>query len=202
MGEARTERREDPRVTRSKAQVLAAAVDLLAHDGATGFTIEKVAVRSGVARTTIYRHWPERGELIFDAIGSLGEALPIAHTDDLLADLRANLRDLAAALARSTWAALLPTVIDAAARDETFAGLARAFSNARRAPLRGRLDAAVADGTLRPDVDTDLLAAQLVGPLFYRRLVSHQPITGAVVDQVLSAVTAQMLGGSSRAAFS
>ncbi len=178
-------RREDPRITRSKACALAAAIEILRADGASGLTIEKVALHSGVARTTIYRHWPDRNELLFDAIGSLGQALAVAHTSDVQADVRAHLRELAAALKRSTWAALLPTVIDASAHDAEFAALARSFSSARRSPLRRRLDAAVVAGELPTDIDTDLLAAQLVGPLFYRRFVSHQPVTGAVVDQVV-----------------
>lgn len=190
MGDTATARREDPRVTRSKAQVLDAAVALLVEEGAAGFTIEKVAARAGVARTTIYRHWPDRGELIVDALGSLGQQPTLAHTDDLLADVRTHLTELAAGLEGATWGALLPSVIDAAARDPAVADLARAFSASRRAALRGRLDAAVAEGRLPGDLDTDLLAAQLVGPLFYRRLLSHQPVTPAVIDQVVRPVGA------------
>lgn len=165
--------------------MLATAVDILREEGAPGLTIERVAQRSGVARTTIYRHWPGRAELLFDAIGSLGHSMALDDSGDLVADLRAHLRDLSAALKGSTWAALLPTVIDASARDAGFAALARAFSASRRAPLCDRLDAAVASGQLPADLDTDVLAAQLTGPLFYRRFVSHQPVTGAVVDQVM-----------------
>ena len=187
--------REDPRVTRSKAHVLAAAVDVLRDEGAGGLTIEKVALRSGVARTTIYRHWPDRGELLFSALGSLGDKPALAHTDDLAADLRVALRDLAAALRRSTWAALMPTIMDASERDAEFAALARRFGVGRRAPLRRRLDAAVAAGRLPADLDTDLLAAQLVGPLFYRRFVSRQPITGRVVDQVVRSLLGPLTPG-------
>jgi Tetracyclin repressor-like, C-terminal domain len=119
--------------------------------------------------------------------------MALAHTDDLVTDLRAHLRDLSAALKRSTWAALLPTVIDTSARDAGFAALARAFSASRRAPLRLRLDAALASGQLPGDIDTDVLAAQLTGPLFYRRFVSHQPISAAVVDQIVRLTVAPLV---------
>ncbi|MFM2076185.1 MAG: hypothetical protein RJA49_75, partial [Actinomycetota bacterium] len=58
----RTER-IDPRCTRSQQRVLVAAVALLREDGLAGLTFEAVAARSGVAKTTIYRHFVDRAAL-------------------------------------------------------------------------------------------------------------------------------------------
>lgn len=60
----------DPRVARSRTAVIAATLDLLAERGITATTIEAVAERSGVAKTTIYRQWDRQPELVLDAIGT------------------------------------------------------------------------------------------------------------------------------------
>ncbi|MDO8105643.1 TetR/AcrR family transcriptional regulator [Isoptericola sp. b441] len=93
--------RTDPRVVRSRAAVLAAATQLLATDGVAGTTIEAVAARSGVAKTTIYRHWPDQRALVRDAFGV---ALPMPAAPDtgtLAGDLLALATGLARALADS-----------------------------------------------------------------------------------------------------
>ena len=62
---------EDPRVTKSRVRVLAAAVEILHAEGLAGLTIEAVAARSGVAKTTIYRQFTDREELHFAALQSV-----------------------------------------------------------------------------------------------------------------------------------
>src|SRR5215813_1614395 len=64
-----TSRRSDPRAERSKKAILDATRELLAEDGDVGsLTIEAVAARSGVAKTTIYRRWRDKWELALDAV--------------------------------------------------------------------------------------------------------------------------------------
>jgi AcrR family transcriptional regulator len=54
----------DPRVARTRAAVLNAGIDLLAERGYPGFTIDAIVARTGIAKTTIYRHWPSRDSLL------------------------------------------------------------------------------------------------------------------------------------------
>src|SRR5918993_1397125 len=61
----------DPRIERSRHHVLIATVDLLREVGYSRLTIEAVAARSGVAKSTIYRHWPGKVELVTDAFTTL-----------------------------------------------------------------------------------------------------------------------------------
>src|SRR6266487_3976075 len=70
---AQRENRIDPRVERSRMVVLEAAVDELADAGYGGVTIESVAARAGVAKSTIYRHWPDKLALIADAFETFHE---------------------------------------------------------------------------------------------------------------------------------
>src|ERR1700744_3816322 len=72
---ARGEVRPDPRVERSRMVILAAAVDELAEVGYGGVTIEAVAARAGVGKSTIYRHWPDKLALIADAFETFHEPM-------------------------------------------------------------------------------------------------------------------------------
>ena len=74
--------RMDPRVARTRAVVLDAAIDLLAERGYSGFSVEGVVDRTGVAKTTLYRHWPTRDDLL--AAVAVANGLPVytCNADD------------------------------------------------------------------------------------------------------------------------
>lgn len=194
MGSARTEPavgavRIDPRCERSRHSALAAAVELLREDGLPGLTFEAVAARSGVAKTTLYRHFADRAALHLAAIESVGPVAVMSVTGDLRADLIDFLSGLEHTLHHSDFGAVLPTAIDGAERSEQMAALARAAASQRREYLTERLRVARDDGTLPDGVDPDVLCSLLVGPIFYRRFLSRQPYDAgfvpALVDQVL-----------------
>ena len=114
---------EDPRRTKSRARVLAAAVELLREVGLSGLTIEAVAARSGVAKTTIYRQFADRDELHLSAVHSVGCQQPMAYTADLVADITSFCTGLNGVLRDSDFGALLSTAVDGAERSESFAGM-------------------------------------------------------------------------------
>lgn len=181
-------RADDPRVVRSKAAVLAATLEMLREVGLGGLTIEGIAARSGVAKTTIYRHWAGRGELAFQSIESMMDTPLHEHTESLRDDLLAALTMVVDGLASAPWAAVLPTMVDAAERDEHVLVLSREFAARRRAWLEHRLVEARAQGGLPADTDVELLASELVGPLFYRRFISRQSITTEQVEHHLDLI--------------
>ena len=140
-----------------------------------GATIERVASVSGVAKTTIYRHWSDRGALVFAALESLIEVSPIAVSLSLRDDLLGALGALLDGLNDSVWASVLPSLIEAAERNDHLRRLEMEFTARRRAGLEARLQLAVERSEIAADTSVDLLASQLVGPLFYRRFMSRQP---------------------------
>ncbi len=179
----------DPRVARSRAAVLEVTLELLAEMGLAATTIEAIATRSGVAKTTIYRHWNSRAEVIVDAVRSAAEPHPIPTSGDLRSDLITFIEHLADRLRRGRLAGLLPTLVDAAARDPEIATLYHELIEQRRQPVRALIEGAIADGSIAPSVDAELLADILVGALFVRLLVTRQTIAGdtaaSIVDVVL-----------------
>lgn len=184
----------DPRIARSRAAVLDATVGLLAERGVAATTLEAIAERSGVAKTTIYRHWASKPEVVLDAIGTLVEPPADPDTGSVREDLYQLVEGLRRGLSHSPLAALLPSLIDAAERDPEFAALHRTMVAAQHAVVHNVLMRGVRRGELPRDLDPDELVSLLAGPVFYRRLVTHGAVEAAfgrrVVDVLLAATAA------------
>lgn len=187
----------DPRVTKSRARVLETAVAILREEGLAGLTIEAVAARSGVAKTTIYRQFSDREELHIAAVQSVACAPELPFTDDLIGDVTAYCCGLNSLLREGVAGAVLPTAMDGAERSESLAALIHEFGVQRRFGLTSRLRAAQKAGTLNSDADVDLLISQLVGPLFFRRFISRQPATAGFVGRHVAAVLRPLVCGTS-----
>src|SRR4051794_14489846 len=167
----------DPRAVRSRQVIINAAVELLVEHGLAGTTIEAIAARSGAAKTTIYRHWPDKRAVLLAAVEA---AVPTASAPDsgsLRGDLAAFTDDLARIVTTPPTSALVPTLIDAAERDTEIAALLALSPAQRRNPLHAAISGAVERGELPPVHDLDLVDDLLLGPLFYRRLLSRRAIT-------------------------
>ena len=166
---------------------------MLREEGFAGLSIEAVAARSGVAKTTIYRQFADRDELHLAAVQSVGCRVPLEYSATLIADVTAYCVGLNQMLRGSDFGALLSTAVDGAERSESFAGMMHDFGVERRALLGQRLRAAVSDETLPADVDLDVLTSQLVGPLFYRRFISRQPTGPAFVGRHVSLILSPLV---------
>lgn len=168
-----------------KAASLAVAYELLTEFGLSGVSVDEVSRRSGVAKTTIYRYWPTRSALLFDAVMQFAPRLPIPATGSLRGDLTALALGLAERLEIGGWSSAMPSIIDAAERDKevaefqsrTHAGMMSGFGAiAALAQARGELD---------PNFDVSELTAAIAGPLFYRRWFSRQELDDAFVRDVV-----------------
>jgi TetR/AcrR family transcriptional regulator, regulator of autoinduction and epiphytic fitness len=178
----------DPRVERSCRVILSAALDLLGEVGYGGMTIEAVAARAGVGKSTVYRHWNGKPELVEDAIRTL--KVPLAPPAEGSARERVVglLQQMAAQLASSTWSSCLPAVIDAAERDPEVLAVQRRIAAERRQMLVDLLAEGVAAGEFAAAPDLELLAECLVGPIIVRRLLLHEPLDPAQVPALVAQV--------------
>jgi AcrR family transcriptional regulator len=191
-----------PRDDAADQRILDAAWDLLHAAGYAGLSVDEVAEQAGVAKTTLYRRWPTKDHLaVAVAARMLGE-VPIHDTGDLRADLTEFASALAGQLNRvraagmpdpfDRSAGLVAELAAAAARHRDIGELVRAGFAVRHAQAQARLRRAREREGLRPDIDPELLIEQLVGPIYYRIL-----ITGAPVDRGYAArLTAAVLDGA------
>lgn len=175
----------DPRVARSRAAVIDATLELLGEGGFAGLSVDAIARRSGVARTTIYRHWSTLAEIAHEAAMSTVGIKAVPDTGDSRADLRAHIGALADKLNHSAWGRMLPVLVDAAGRDPEILELQRQFTAERRTAAMAIARAGVERGEIRADVDLDLVGEMLVGAIFTRHLVTHLPITDDFLDALL-----------------
>ncbi|MDQ3980674.1 MAG: TetR/AcrR family transcriptional regulator [Actinomycetota bacterium] len=179
----------DPRVERSRRVILGAALDLLGEIGFGGVTIEAVAARAGVGKSTIYRHWPGKLELIEDAICTLKARLAPPAGETTRDRVIHVLRQAASNVADAPWSTCLPAIIDAAQRDPEVKVIHRRLSLERRQFLIDVLADGVARGEISSDRDLALVADCLFGPIVVRRLLLHEPLdpenVPALVDEVL-----------------
>lgn len=178
-----------PRDPRVQASILSAARALLDQGGLTAVTIEAIAQKAKVSRPTIYRYWSNAPAVamaaFLDASGA-GEAARSPRAP--LAALKAQLHALADAFAAPTGRSIAAMV--AAAQSET--ELAKAFRNEfiarNRDATHKLLEQCISEGAIEPLADVELGLDLLFGPLFYRLLMGHAPITRRFVDQLLASV--------------
>ena len=177
--------RVDPRVVRSRRVVLEAAVSVLAEDGYGAFTIDAVARRSGVARSTIYRLWRGKAELIDAALTTLNvqPAEPAETPHEARDAVRGLLRHLDVGLNEGPVAACLPALIDGAERDPAI----RRFHHDQNERRRARLAAAIGTATGR-HADSDLLAHALAGAVMYARLMTGRRLSGKDLDRLVELI--------------
>ena len=176
----------DKRVERSKQAVLIEVYRQLTQSGIGGVSVDEVSRRSGVAKTTIYRHWPSRSALLLEACSQIGVSPAVPDTGTLTGDLRMLTHHLAEELRTAPWPFILPSIIDAAERDPEIAAVHAALHHAMMAAFSTAIERAHTRGELPVDHDNASLVAAIVGPLFYRRWFSKEPLDDSFVDYILN----------------
>ena len=178
----------DKRVQRSTKAVMAATLKLLAEAGFGGVSVDEVSKRSGVAKTTIYRHWPSRSALLLAACSNISAKPEAPDTGTFRGDLTALATGMARRLASERWANMLPSIIDAAERDPDVAGMHARLHADFMAPLYAVITRAQERGELARDRDPSHVVASVAGPLFYRRWFSRQPLDESFVAGLIERV--------------
>jgi len=165
--------------------VYAAALRLVGSEGVSGLSVDLLAEESGVSRSTIYRHWPDMGDLVvraFDDLMHAHVAEDLVRGTDVSAALLAYLRDYARRLNDPSYASALVAILEWSWRDEAFAtthGQMFSDSRSRAATL---LRAGRASGELRADLDVSQGVEDVVASFLYRRIVLRRRITDREVE--------------------
>lgn len=186
--------RAPSRSERTNRAILDATRELLAVDGVGGLTVEGVAARSGVAKTTIYRRWKGKDELALAVLIDMVETVP--PTPDL-GDTRAELRAFVEAVVEILRGTLMGRVMQGIVSDlATNLELGGAFRErvvaVRLAEVRRLLERGVARGDLRPGADAGLANELLFGPVYYRLLLSGEPLDAGLPARVVDATMAAL----------
>jgi AcrR family transcriptional regulator len=168
--------------------VIDAGVALVAEGGMEAFSVEAVAARSGVAKTTIYRHWPTRRQLLNAVFDSFEAHTPTPDTGSLRGDLDFLLHRLRGELATGDWAKSLTAIVAEGEYDRDLAEEHVAHARNEMRPWYEVLRRAQERGEIERRLDLDLVVEHVVGALFMRRLVLHGTNTKKEVDRLVDLV--------------
>jgi AcrR family transcriptional regulator len=179
-----------PRSEEARRKALSAAADLIVERGVGNLTIEEVAARSGVAKTTIYRHWPERAALILDTARASFEHVGTPDTGSLRDDLEAWFGGMVRADLSGKVGRIMPCLVDAASRDPEVGLLLDQLGNERQRPILEIVSRAQERGELPGDLDMNVVVGSIVGPIVFRKLIWRQPIDAAYIRGCLDVAVA------------
>ena len=181
-----TDKRTNPQVQRTHGLMLDAAGSLLSQGGPEAVTHLRVADEAGVARATVYRHWPNRADILVDLLRR-GVDLNLAQLPvgtSIEGRVTGVLRAFAAALSGESGQTLSAMIGLAEWDEEVFAALERMTEFGPRM-LRSLLSLGVEQGELVSTTDVDLLADRLIGPLYLRRLLYHDVLTADYIERLV-----------------
>jgi AcrR family transcriptional regulator len=176
----------DARVVGNRRAVQQAALEVLAADGVTGLSVDRLAERSGVSRSTIYRHWPDIRTLVMTAFAEILRATePVADVGDPAESLAEYLHDYARRLNDRVYATVLVTILEWSWRDPDFAREHAVIFDDSRSRVRRILAAGQASGVFDPKVRLDDAVETAVAPFLYRRLVLRRTISEQEVRSLI-----------------
>ncbi len=162
-----------------------ATLGLLADAGMSSLSYNGIASQSGISTATLERYWGSRVDAVTDAVAEVFAAHQIPDTGDLRVDLRAYLLDTSQVLSETRTRQIIGALVSEAASDQSLAvALRERVSEPRRRELESRLQAHGAMITVPISTAVD----QLVGPIYYRTVITQSAFDEELVDAVLDAV--------------
>jgi AcrR family transcriptional regulator len=180
-------RPRDPQVDRA---ILTATLELLGEDGFDGLSIEAVAARAGVGKTTVYRRWPSKIPLVVDALTAM-KAPTVSAVPDDMPTREALVRAMAGFTKphEGSAARVLAGLVDAMSRNEELAEAVRTVLVAERERgLVAVIERGKARGEIRADVDARVMVDLLGGPVVLRRLITGQPVNQRLAHTIVDLV--------------
>ncbi|NUS06004.1 MAG: TetR/AcrR family transcriptional regulator [Nonomuraea sp.] len=169
------------RTARVRAAVLEATQDELVEHGFHGLTMDQVAARAGVGKTTVYRRWGSRAGLVTDLMIDLAEqSSPHADTGSIEGDLLANALSVKDAVTDHRLGVTFQAVIAAGTSDAQAVQALQAFYLRRIEEWAKVVDAAVKRGELPEGTDGMEVIRAISAPLYYRLLVTKEPVDETV----------------------
>ncbi len=175
-----------PRSEKTRLAILAAAADIMMESGFAGTTIESIAARAGVSKVTIYKWWPSRGAVAIDAyFHRFRETTVFTDSGDVASDLTVQIllvvRDF-----RGRPGEVMAELLGHAQGDPVLAEMWRErWLLPRRDATTVVLRRAIDRGQIRSDISLAVLMDELYGPVYYRLLARHEPLSDAFARELV-----------------
>ncbi len=173
-----------PRSEEAHRAILDAALELLVEVGYSALTVEGVAQRAGVGKATIYRRWPSKLPLVIEAFGDL-PAFEESDSGDLATDLEQILRSYLRVYNTTPLGAVVPSLAGELPHNPELMDLFTPVVKQRRQPLMNALRRAATRGEIPADLDLDLAADLIVGPITVRVFFTPGKLSPKLVQPIV-----------------
>jgi AcrR family transcriptional regulator len=186
--QGRSRRPGRPREEATEQAITAAARQVLADKGVARMSMEHVAAKAGVAKSTLYRRWPSKIELAVHAVAATFDEIEIDDHGSLAADMRAGIGEAARLLRDPSTGGAYAALLAESARDPDGVGqrVRESLSTRLHALVAVSVERAIDRGEIRRDmIDVDLLADVVVGSVMHRALATGEP-DEAFVDGLIA----------------
>jgi AcrR family transcriptional regulator len=176
-----------PRSEKTRLAILEATADLLEEGGFNSIAIESIAARAGVSKVTIYKWWPTRGAVAIDAyFHRYSQTIAFPDTGRVEEDLSTQILVMIAAF-RGRAGEIMAELIGQAQMDPTLAETLRTgWLQPRREVSTTVIQRGIDRGELRTDVDMAVLLDELYGPVYYRLVARHEPLSDEFARELVS----------------
>jgi AcrR family transcriptional regulator len=172
------------RSARVREAILDAALSELIGGGYAALSVEAVAARAGVNKTTIYRRWPTLDDLLVDALMEWShDALPAMDTGSVETDLLALGGQLADVLNAGVGRQVVALVLTAGLRSAQLRETTRRYFDHQALRAIPIVNQAIDRGELPADTDANALLTTFRAPLFYRLVTTGDPIDEELITQ-------------------
>jgi AcrR family transcriptional regulator len=184
------------RSARVREAVLDAALRELIANGYAALSVEAVASRAGVNKTTVYRRWPTLDDLLLDVLTTWSQdAIPGPDTGSIETDLLALGRELADQLNGGVGRQIAAIVLTAGLRSAQLREATRRFFDEQAVRASPLVTRAIERGELPANTDTNALLTTFRAPLFYRMVTTGEPIDEGLIAQTAGVTLAAARAG-------
>lgn len=179
-------KRGRPRNVEAQKSILSASYELLLENGFQAVTVDKIAERAQVSKATIYKWWPNKAAVVMDGFLHAATArLPVPDTGSAFNDILIHATNLAGFLI-SREGTIITELLGEGQFDSGLAEAYRArFFRPRRLEARTLLEKGVQRRELKKDLDIGICIDLIYGPIFYRLLVTGEPIDDSYVRHLV-----------------
>lgn len=169
--------------------IIEAVLDELAAVGYGRLSMDGVARRARAGKAALYRRWPAKQEMVLDAVATISVPAALVSSGDLRADIAALVRNVEDWISDPRMTRVLPDLLAEAVRNPALAdALTARIGVTRRESGRVVIEAAIARGEVRADVDVEYALDLIAAPVFWRICGRRLPTTPEFLDRVVDSV--------------
>lgn len=179
-------KRGRPRNLEAQKSILSASYDLLLENGFQALTVDKIAKYAQVSKATIYKWWPNKAAVVMDGfLYAASERLPVPDTGSAYNDILTHATNLTIFLT-SREGTIITQLLGEGQFDSGLADAYRArYFHPRRLEAKSLLEKGIQRGELKKSIDIDICIDLIYGPIFYRLLVTGEPLDESYVRQLI-----------------